>query len=140
MSNLNEQQFSGAPSLTTAKISGILRKHNVARYTRKAGSKSTLRDVNRYHSETSGIEVEPETRETLVHPGSKTTRPSYQKTYSGRYAISYRKGYTRGMNQDKNTHTPEEINAMLESAKSAFTNSGLKVSPHHREGHFWVHE
>lgn len=140
MSNLNEQQFSVAPSLTTAKVSGILRKHNVARYTRKAGSKSMLRDINRYHSETSGIEIEPETREALLHPGSKTTRPSYQKQYSGRYAVSYRRGYTRGVNKDKNTHTPEEITAMLESAKSAFTNSGLKVSPHHRENHFWVHE
>jgi hypothetical protein len=140
MSNLNEQQFSGAPSLTTAKISGILRKAGVERYTRKAGSKSTLRDINRYHSETSGIEIEPEVREALIHRGSKTTRPSYQKQYSGRYAISYRKGYTRGMGQSKNDHTPEQVSDILSRARGAFTNSGLKISEHHREGHFWVHE
>ena len=134
--SLNEQQFSYAPNLTSAKVAGILRKNNVPRYTRKPGSKSILRDVNRQWTETSGVEIEPESREKLVHPGSKTTRPIYKRELSGRYAISYTRGYSRKSAK----RSPEEVFAILESAKSAFTNAGLNISPHHRENTFWVHE
>lgn len=134
--SLNEQQFSYAPSLTSSKVAGILRKNNVPRYTSKPGSKSMLRDINRYKAETSGIHIEPETRTIMKRSGSTKFRPTYTKQLSGRYAISYARGYSR----KSETHSPEEVSAILESAKNAFTNEGLNISPHHDNNTFWVHE
>ena len=102
------RQWQYAPSLSTAKVAGILKRAGLERYTNKRGGQRTVRSsatgnrlATRY-AQTSGLEIEPETQ-SYRRPGD---RPSYDTKYSGRYLIGYRQGYSSNAKR----HTPEEVN------------------------------
>lgn len=126
--NLNSQQFSTTPDLTTQQVSGILSRTGLPRYKMNRGGRSTLRDVRYKVSETSGMHIEPEKQSFNVNPRDR--RPRYVTSYSGRYAVSYRGGGEK--------HSPEDIATMLEHTKKHFINAGLQVTPHFNENTFWV--
>lgn len=132
------KQWTQNPSLTSAKVSGILRGAGLERFTSKKGGQTMLRASatgNRLASrsvQSSGIEVSPE----VFSQRRKGGRASYITLYTGRYAV----GYREGISSSAKSHTPEEVDAMLGKAKEAFISAGLRVSEHHNPKMFWVHE
>jgi hypothetical protein len=135
------RQWSPNPSLTSARIAGILRSAGIERHSSKVGGTRVVRSGSgtsarkaRTIVETSGIHVEPES--STLRTSRSDQRPAYRTDYSGRYAIGYRPGHGK----ISKIHSSEEIQGMLSSARDAFTKAGLQVSEHHDPNKFWVHE